>query len=153
MGDESALGAALFHLVAHAIHASREGSQVVLETVKTRDGDQYWVLHHAGRGFAVEPLAGPAAPLCDWGAGGSTDGLALTREAVARHGGRLSVASCTDSQTTLTTIWLPHESALVRPQPWQEGAVRAGQAANRCAESGADRAELRSAFESHPRAR
>jgi signal transduction histidine kinase len=119
MGDQSALGVALFQLVAHAIYVSPEGRQVVLETVKTHDGDQYWVLHHAGRGVPVEPP------------GGAAHGLAVACEVIAWHGGRLFVESCAGSETTLTTIWLPHEGGVPPPQPRQKGDRRGDRSAAR----------------------
>jgi signal transduction histidine kinase len=100
--DERALGEAIFNLVANAIEATPRGGHVTLETRVLTTGEQRWVVRDTGAGLPVSQLVHFGRGGRSTKIGGSGLGVALSRAAVDRHGGRLEVESQDALGTTVT---------------------------------------------------
>ncbi|NBX04258.1 MAG: PAS domain-containing protein [Alphaproteobacteria bacterium] len=104
----------LGHLVANAIKFAQEGGHVILDAALTYEGDVRIRVSDNGVGMTDAKLNNIVAALAEdncWVAKNNRHiglGLALTKEFVTLHGGRLSVSSKTGSGTTVDII-LPKE--------------------------------------------
>ncbi|HEX5657854.1 MAG TPA: ATP-binding protein, partial [Polyangiales bacterium] len=108
--DPPMLEQALTNLLLNACDASPRGSLVRLR-VATRDGQLVFSVEDEGEGISAATAARADEPFFTTKPGGRGNGLglAITREIVAHHGGKLNLASRSNARGTLARIELPHQ--------------------------------------------
>lgn len=93
------------NLVKNAVEASGPEREVRLDVDESPDGVALRV-HDEGRGFSAEGIANALLPFYTTKEGGSGLGLALVRDIVEAHGGRVTIENREGAGATVT-CWLP----------------------------------------------
>lgn len=98
----------LGHLVNNAIKACTKGDRITLRVEKLEKGQLYICVEDTGDGMSEEKMATLTAALGEdncWSAGGNNNniglGLALTKEFVALHGGKVVITSHENAGTNI----------------------------------------------------
>jgi signal transduction histidine kinase len=120
-GDVRELVEALLNIVMNAIDSSPPAGIVVVTSRARADGGQLWTVEDEGAGIPKQLLARVGTPFLSRRQGGSGLGVAVARDTVERHGGRLGIQSA-PGLGTLVSIHLPGQltatpSALGAPRP------------------------------------
>jgi two-component system nitrogen regulation sensor histidine kinase NtrY len=104
--DPAQLEQALINLLKNADEAGGPRSEVSLEVKPLPEAGSELRICDRGNGFTPEALESALLPFFTTKAGGSGVGLALVREIIQAHQGRLSLAS-REGGGAVITIWLP----------------------------------------------
>lgn len=104
--DREQLVEALGHVLANAIEAAPEGSDLVIESALTPDGDWRSRLHNEGPPVAAEVLPHAFDPLVTNKPGHIGTGLAIAYRIVNEHGGTIALENAPAGGVT-ATITLP----------------------------------------------
>jgi signal transduction histidine kinase len=107
--DPAQLRQVLVNLIKNAVEASGgegEGAAVDVRVESTREGGSWIQVSDRGRGMDEETMRQALLPFYSTKPGGSGLGLALCREILEAHGGRISLQS-RPGEGTVVTCWLP----------------------------------------------
>jgi signal transduction histidine kinase len=104
--DPSQLAQVLVNLFKNAVEASPEEGEVGLRVEAAREGGTWLQVSDRGRGMDEETMRQALLPFYSTKAGGSGLGLALCREILEAHGGKISLQS-RPGEGTVVTCWLP----------------------------------------------
>ena len=105
-GDFDELVEALLNIVMNAIDSNPPGGLVVVKSRTSADGGQLWTIEDDGPGIPKHLLTRIGKPFVSQRQGGSGLGVAVARDTVERHGGRLDIQSAS-GLGTLVSICLP----------------------------------------------
>jgi two-component system, NtrC family, nitrogen regulation sensor histidine kinase NtrY len=104
--DPAQLEQALINLLKNANEAGGPHSEVSLDITPLPEAGSELSIKDRGNGFTPEALESALLPFFTTKAGGSGVGLALVREIIQAHQGRLSLAS-REGGGAVITVWLP----------------------------------------------
>lgn len=104
--DPAQLSQVLVNLYKNAIEAGPEGAPVGLRVEAAREGGTWVQVSDKGRGMDEETMRQALLPFYSTKPGGSGLGLALCREILEAHGGKISLQS-RPGEGTVVTCWLP----------------------------------------------
>jgi two-component system nitrogen regulation sensor histidine kinase NtrY len=104
--DPAQLEQALINLLKNADEAGGPRSEVSLEVTPLAEAGSELCIRDRGNGFTAEALESALLPFFTTKAGGSGVGLALVREIIQAHQGRLSLASRAGGGAVIK-VWLP----------------------------------------------
>jgi len=104
--DPTQLEQALINLLKNADEAGGPRNEVRLEIIPLPEAGSELRICDRGNGFSPEALESALLPFFTTKAGGSGVGLALVREIIQAHQGRLSLAS-REGGGAVITVWLP----------------------------------------------
>lgn len=112
--DAGQMQQVLINLLKNAFEASPEGATVDLSVRTTSEGAAVMVVADRGRGMTPEVMKDALLPFFTTKATGSGLGLALAREIVEAHRGKLSLAP-REGGGIEVTCWLPGSGSTARP--------------------------------------
>jgi len=118
--DRSQIGQVAFHLIQNALAATEGGGEVTIE-VRSTDGGAELRVKDTGHGFppeTAERLFEPFFTTRTAGRGAGL-GLALCREIVLSHGGRIGAESAGPGRGATFTVFLPGGSGDNPPPAWK----------------------------------
>ena len=104
--DPAQMRQVLVNLFKNAAEASAPGAEVGVRVEVARDGGTWIQVVDPGRGMDEETMRQALLPFYSTKAGGSGLGLALCREILEAHGGKISLQS-RPAEGTVVTCWLP----------------------------------------------
>lgn len=104
--DAEQLAQAFGNVLANAVDAAPEGSDLTIHSAVDRDGSWRSLLHNDGEAVPAELLPRIFEPLVTTKAGRAGIGLAVAHRIVSDHGGTITAQSADGAGTTLT-IQLP----------------------------------------------
>jgi two-component system nitrogen regulation sensor histidine kinase NtrY len=104
--DPSQMRQVLVNLFKNAAEAGEEGAEIGLRVEAARDGGTWVQVSDRGRGMDEETIRQALLPFYSTKVGGSGLGLALCREILEAHGGKISLQS-RPGEGTVVTCWLP----------------------------------------------
>jgi signal transduction histidine kinase len=113
--DRTRIRRALINVIRNAYQACDEGSTIVVEVAEA-DDERVIRVRDDGPGIPAESLDDILTPFFTTKEKGSGLGLALTRNIVEEHGGRMEVDSEVGVGTTVS-FWLPFHSEIERSEP------------------------------------
>jgi signal transduction histidine kinase len=119
--DRSQIGQVVFHLIQNALDATGQGGEVTI-AVRPEAGGAALRVSDTGHGFGPETakrLFEPFFTTRPAGRGAGL-GLALCREIVLSHGGRIHADSPGPGQGATFTVFLPGGSGDNPPPPWKK---------------------------------
>lgn len=117
--DPGQLEQALINLLKNASEAGGSPAEVRLDIVELPDQAAERSVLDRGRGFSKDALEHALLPFYTTKAGGSGVGLALVREVVSAHGGRLTLGERAGGGAAIR-VWLPGP----RPKPELQSQAR-----------------------------
>ena len=104
--DPAQLRQVLVNLFKNAVEASAEGAPIGLRVEVAREGGTWIQVSDQGRGMDEDTMRQALLPFYSTKAEGSGLGLALCREILEAHGGKISLQS-RPGEGTVVTCWLP----------------------------------------------
>ena len=104
--DPAQLSQVLVNLYKNAVEAGPEGAPVGLRVEAAHEGGTWIQVSDKGRGMDEETMRQALLPFYSTKPGGSGLGLALCREILEAHGGKISLQS-RPGEGTVVTCWLP----------------------------------------------